>query len=200
MQGYVTLKDGGNNNFLVSVTKDAAGNFVPAQCLEGVKATYALGVAPLTPAATPTDIVTLQGSATMTVRVLQVAVFGLATTVGSLDVALILRGAANTGGTSTNPTGVKLDQNDLAATAVITQYSANPSALGSAIGTIDWQLLNLQTAGSYAQILFNFGGNLGRAVVLRGASQWLALNLNGDAVPSGGKVGYALLWTEESLT
>jgi len=200
MQGSVTLKDGNNNAFLVSVTKDAAGSFIPAQCQEGVKATYALGVAPFSPAATPTDIVTLQGSATMTVRLLQVAVFGLATTAGSIDVALILRSAANTGGTSTIPTGVKLDQNDLAASAVVTQYSANPSALGTALGTIDWQLLNLGVAGAWGQVLFNFGLNLGRAVVLRGPSQWLAVNLNGDAVPSGGKVGYALLWTEESLT
>ena len=200
MQGYVTLKDGNNNAFLVSVTKDAGGNFVPAQCVEGVKATYALAVAPFTPAATPSDIVTLVGSATMTVRVLQVAVFGLVTTAGSVDVALILRSAANTAGTYTNPSGVKLDQNDLAATAVVTQYSVNPSGTGTAIGTIDWQLLNMGVAGAWGQVLFNFGNNLGRAVVLRGTSQWLAININGDTLPGGCKLGYALLWTEESLT
>lgn len=50
---------------------------------------------------------------------------------------------------------------------------------------------------AWGQVLFNFGVNLARTAVLRGTSQWLAINLNGATVPTAGKIGYSLLWTEE---
>src|SRR5258708_5658378 len=73
---------------------DAAGN-----ALSGVgKATY-MASSTFTPAATPTDLVTIFGSATKTVRVWSFKITTTNTAAGSQQYALIKRSAVDTTGT-----------------------------------------------------------------------------------------------------
>ena len=165
---------------------------------EGVRGTYAISAIAVTPAATPTDLVTIFGSATKTVRIKSVTVSGCAGagTAGSMDVSLVKRSAVNTTGTSSAPTIVKFDSADDAATATVKQYSANASALGAGV-TLATKNLNLGLAGAGGTVNFEFANCNDKALVLRGVLQGLAINLNGAAVPSGGVLTYAIEWEED---
>jgi adenine deaminase len=164
---------------------------------EGTVATYGVAAVGITPAATPTDIVIISGSATKTVRVKQVIVSGVATTAGSMDVSLIKRTAANTGGTSTAPSIAKFDAGDAAASAVVTQYSANASALGAGVA-IATKKLNLGLAGDAGVVVFDFANRNDKPVILRGVAQGLAINFNGGAVPAGGSITYSVEFEEDA--
>lgn len=149
-----------------------------------------------TPAATPTDVLTLTGSATKTIRVRRIWVSGLAGTAGLLTPRLVRRAAANTGGTSTAPTPMKMDTADAAATGVLALYTANPT-INSTVGTLGARalFLNLATAGKDA-VEWEFPGTYHRGLVLRGALDILAVNFAGAAVPAGGLLDFELEWTE----
>ena len=72
-----------------------------------------------TPAATPTDMVTIIGSATTLVRVISVHLATTNTAAGSQQYLLVKRSAANTTGTFVAATNVPLDSGIVAATAVV---------------------------------------------------------------------------------
>jgi len=164
---------------------------------EGVAATFAIAAMGVTPAATPTDVVTIYGSATKTVRIKSVTVSGLATTAGSMDVSLIRRSAANTEGTASTPTPVAFDTQDAVAAATVSQYSVNPTELGAG-HTFATKTLNLGVAGAAGTITFDFATRNDKAFVLRGATQGVAINFNGLAVPDGGQISYSLEWEEDA--
>lgn len=155
---------------------------------------YAAAAAAVTPAATPTDIVNLKGSATKTVYVTRVRLVGLATTKGVLAMQLLKRSTANSGGTSTTPTPVPYDSDNGSATAVVNQYSANPT-VGSVVGSaIAAENLSMAVAGdSTGHIDWDFRDN---PIVLRGVAESVSINGSGGAVPSGGAIGYAIEFYE----
>lgn len=187
------LRVGAKNGTLAQdLLTNSAGNLYVST--EGQKATYGVVGAQITPAATTTDIVTLVGSATKTVVVKRVIVSGLATTAGSMDVSLVKRTTANSGGTATQPSIAQYDSSDAAPTAVVNQYSANPT-LGTGVALKN-QLLNFGLTGSTGQALFEFSTRNDKPLILRGVAQSLAINLNGQAVPSGGKLSYTVEWEE----
>lgn len=164
---------------------------------EGTAGTYAVSAVAVTPAATPTDVVTVYGSATKTVRVKSVTVSGVATTAGSMDVSLVKRTAANTTGTSSVPVAAKFDSEDATPTAALKQYSANAGTLGAGV-PIATKVLNLGVAGAGGTVVFDFATRNDKALILRGVAQGLAINLNGQAVPNGGKITYAVEWEEDN--
>src|SRR5216684_7916632 len=87
---------------------------------------YRYAVVGITPAATPTDVLVIQGAAGIVTRIKSIKLNGVATANGNMPVQLIRRSAANTGGTSTAPVPGKVDSGDAAAaTSVLSQYSAN---------------------------------------------------------------------------
>lgn len=183
-----------SSSLFVGSTAVSASVPVPVNS-EGARATYAYAATGVTPAATPTDVVTLTGSATKTIKVKRVTFHGIATTAGSMAVLLIKRTAANTAGTATAPTPGKFDSTDGTATAAIAQYSANATGLGTGIA-IDSKICNFGVAGAAGQVVFDFATNQDKPLFLRGATQILAVNLNGAAVPTGGTFGYSLEWEE----
>jgi hypothetical protein len=161
-----------------------------------------------TPPATPTDMVTITGSATKTVRVLALYLGTQNTAAGSQTFFVIKRSTANTGGTFVTATNVPLDSNNNAATAVAGHYTANPAALGTAVGTIR----NIRRASpvlvpaTFAGVvedsgidLLNFGDNslLDQPLTLRGVAQQLAINFNGAALVAGQIHNWWALWVEE---
>ena len=77
-----------------------------AQVLLRAGADQYAATALLASAATPTDIAILPGSASKTILVTKVIVSGTKTTAGLVDVLLIKRSTANSGGTSAAMTAV----------------------------------------------------------------------------------------------
>ncbi|TGE35886.1 hypothetical protein E4K67_22480 [Desulfosporosinus fructosivorans] len=175
---------------------DASGNLKVTN-VEGLQSTYGYAAVAITPAATPTDLLTISGSATKTVRVKSVTVSGQATTAGSMDVSIVKRTAVNTAGTASAPVPGKFDSSDAAATAALAQYSANATALGAGV-VIATKKLNLGLAGAGGSVTFDFATRNDKALILRGATQALAINLNGQAVPAGGTITYAVEFEEDN--
>jgi len=173
----------------------------PARLVLGTRQTYSAVVSDLTPAIGATDIFTLSGSATKTVFVTAIEIIADATAVGIVDFYLYKRTAANTGGTSSSLAPTPHDSQNAAATAVAKQYSANPSALGA--GTL-WRgghlALPAATATGYPQTpwLIDLNGHKGQPLVLRGASEFLAVNLAGEwtGTPAGLSVYINAEWIE----
>lgn len=161
------------------------------------KQTYS-GSAYAVPASTPTDICTLTGSATKTIRVRRIQLSGIATAVGSFPIAIVKRSAANTGNFLA-VTEVPYDSQNAAATAVMAVYSSNPSALGTAVGVLADPLItfNNATTGISGNTLTELRfGQLGNSITLRGVAQTLAVNGN-DATIAGGLLSCMFEWTEE---
>jgi hypothetical protein len=168
--------------------------------VDGTKATYsatsAIGFASATNA---TDIFTITGSASKIVRIVRIAFSAQETTAGVANVLLIKRSAANTGGTSAAATAVPHDSTNSAATATVLNYTANPSALGAAVGTIRSARIFIPTSGSdVADTVdeWDFGFGPEQCIVLRGTTQVLAINLNATTV-TGGTWNCYVEWTEE---
>jgi len=161
------------------------------------KDTYAAVATPFAYAASGTDIFTITGSNTRTVRIIRISITGTQTTGAMRDVFLIKRSAANTGGTSITLTNVPYDSNSIAATAVVRRYTANPSGLGAAVGTVSGSKFFLSGTGVVAGSIFvEFGPRYGQAIVLRGTSELLAVNMNA-VTSTGNSMTISVEWTEE---
>ncbi len=174
---------------------------VAAVSTESTKATYSSAVIDYAAYATPTDMFVLVGSATKLVRVLRVAVSGVATAGIIEDLQLIKRTAADTTGTASQPAIAQHDSNDAAASAVVNLYSVIPGGLGAGVNVRAGKL-NLGTAGSSGAIaapalVWDFTTRNGKGLVLRGIAQCLALNWNGAAVPAGLSLNIDVEWSEE---
>lgn len=166
--------------------------------VDGQKTTYSATITALVGAATATDIFTLTGSATKTVRINHVEISGTQTTSAVRDVLLLRRSTANTGGTSTNPTRVSHDSTNAAATATVNAYTVNPT-LGTLVGTIRTGKLDIESTnlvGGSDHLIFDFGTRPGQAIVLRGIAEVFAVNLNG-VTSAGNSMDVAIEWTEE---
>jgi hypothetical protein len=164
---------------------------------DGWKATY-VASGTVVPVTGCTDLVTIIGSATRTVKLIRVLFSGtILTTAINGSVSLVKRSTADTAGTSTAPAIIPLDSLNAAATAVLAAYTANPT-LGTTVGTI-WQakyLYQPAATGNPTVLTIDFN-QLGQAGTLRGVVQQIALNLNAVAFASAGSVDYSFVFTEE---
>ena len=190
----------GSTEPMSAVAIDEYNNSIVTK-VDGSKQTYSCSMA-VTPAASATDVATITGNATTTVRVTRVTVTGEQTTAGQVKIALVLRSAADTGGTHTTGTAVPHDSNDVAADATLLNYSANPTP-GAVVGTFREDFVFLPGAATAVDAqgkTWEFGDRPGgRAIVLRGAAQVLAVNLAGVTV-TGGSLFVTFEWTEETGT
>jgi len=178
---------------------DSAGREVSPQ----VKATYSCSTTPFTPPATPTDLSLIRGSGTKTIRVTGCSVTTTQTTAGINRIYLTKHSTANTSGTSSTITAVPHDSNNAAVTATVLSYTVNPS-VGSVVGNIAVMNLNspvLATGIAPSPDSDMFPNprsfELAQPVTLRGATQELAVNFNGAALPTGLSVIVNWTWTEE---
>jgi hypothetical protein len=173
----------------------------------GIRQTFSVS-GTFTPAATPTDILRITGSASKTVRVLSIFLTTTNTAAGSQQYFLIKRSADNTTGTFVTGTSTPYDSSNAAPTAVAGHYTANPGGLGSAVGTIATYRVASPAAvpASFAGVNTNAGFELipahmnpalGQSIVLRGTAQILVVNFNGAALVAGQTHAYNIIWTEE---
>ena len=195
--GYEVIS--GVNITGVPVAARADGNVLSISS-NGTRATFRYVAQDITPVATATDVLVLTGSATKVIRVTKVEVVGTATTASIYDHYIVKRTTANTGGTSTNVTAAKSDSADDAQTAALALYTANPSAVGTGIAVEAHKTYLSASATPGAAALpssYEFGVRNDKAIVLRGTSESLAINFNGQAVPTGASLYLSFEWTED---
>ena len=140
-----------------------------------------------------TDVFTLTGSSTRTVRIQRFLLTGSQTTGSYVNFDFTRRSTANSGGTSTTLTAQVNDTNFAAATATPRVYSANPT-LGTSVGTMEYKLYIPSTASPNQGIILD--EVFQNPIVLRGASQVWALNFNNTAV-TGASFSATIWWTED---
>ena len=110
-----------------------------------------------------------------------------------MDILLIKRSTANSGGTPTNPAIMQHDSNDAAVTAVVSTYAANPTGGYGECGTCAG--ISYGGAGAAGVIVWDFTTRNSKGIVLRGVAQSLNLNFNGQAVPSGMSADVDVEWS-----
>jgi hypothetical protein len=189
----------GSGNVVGPLTVVNSVDYLPVVSapIDGLKATYSAGVTSVSSAALATDIFTITGSATKLIRVLQVLISGYRSVSSAIPIRLDKRSTANTGGTPLTVTSCPHDSNDPSATALVQAYSTNPTT-GVLVAVIRSQemFLNTQATGQSDVIDWEFGLLPGKAIVLRGTSQVLAVNLGGLTI-TGGTFDFFITWTEE---
>lgn len=158
--------------------------------------TYRACINGLVPAASCTDLFTITGAAGKLIRVSRLRVGGTQTTGGFVDVFLTKRSAANSGGTSTNPTKVPVSSSSAAADATLNAYTANPTT-GALVGNLGCKKLSVPaaTAAVDPEAEWDFRGTQTQMVELRNAQEVLAVNLGGVTV-TGGSFTIEAEWTE----
>jgi hypothetical protein len=195
----VALQGDASGNLLVKLNTPlpAGTNLIGSVSISSPNlSTYRAATFTLNTAATPTDILTIQGSGSKTVTITRISISGTQTQAGNALLRLIKRSAADTGGTTATLTNVPLDSNNASATAVVKAYTANPSALGTAVGDVeDVQVFVPDGTTDPAATVLNFGTSA-QAVVLRGTGQFLCLNLNGVTMTGNG-LNISVEWTEQ---
>ena len=171
--------------------------------VDGYKSTYSASVSSLVLATTPTDIFTITGSATKVIHIKKIGISGTQTTSQQRTVLLVKRSTADVGGTSITQTAVPLDSNNPAATATVRSYSANPTTLGTSLGTIASMFLpvdnptggvNTLMTSDYREIML--GTNSSQSVTLRNANEMLSINMN-SVSSAGSSFNIFIEWTEE---
>jgi hypothetical protein len=179
----------------------SVGNFPATQQIinnDKTTATYLAVSNNFLPATNPTDIFTITGSATKIIKIRRIFFAGVKSASAIVDVLLVKRSTANTGGTSTAIPIVPNDSTNSAATAVVRNYTANPT-LGTTLGFVDNKKYFIN--GGISDIsnqLFEFNGTLKQPIVLRGIGEVLAVNLNATATTmAGGNWLIGVEFTEE---
>lgn len=172
---------------------------------EAASATYAVADTGYTAYATPTDLITISGSATKTIVVLNFQIGAHSNAAALQTFYFLRRSTANTGGTSTNPTAVKYDSSQGAATAVVNVYTAAPT-LGTTAGTLRINEISSTTATTAAGMTTLAGTSTNnnivgmvdfrRPIILRGAAESLCLNYAGAALTAGFSAYYFIEWVE----
>lgn len=185
----------------VSLYDTAGRNITPESA-----PTYS-AVGSFTPPATPTDIVSIIGSASKIIRVFSFVLITNNTAAGSQQFTVIKRSTLNSGGTYVAVIGAAHDSLDAAATATTGHYTANPASLGASLGfvTVIRVASPVLVPGSFAGIVFDAGnellpqiGGVVEPIVLQGAAQGLYVNFNSVALVAGQVHSYRITWTEEA--
>lgn len=152
-----------------------------------------------TTAALATDIFTITGSATKTVKIRTVIISGTNTGNTNALVLMLKRSTANTLGTSTTLTNVPNDSNNAAGTATVRSYTVSPT-LGTLVGNIEGELIFLPTlasSNSSSNENITYGDDGTQPITLRGTSEVFAVNLNGVSLLGTTVMNISINWTEE---
>jgi hypothetical protein len=174
--------------------------------------TYSSSFVGLVPVTAGTDVLCISGSATKTIRLQYIKIWGTtASAVQSLPVMLLRRASLDTGGTpaltTANP-GVttqiaKRDTTNGAATAVLVSYTANPTIVDTSPTFLDSAILTMPIVTSAVSPLpvdFNFARdteNFLQAPVLAGLTQQICVNINAATVTNASVWNGVVAWTEE---
>lgn len=199
---YAT-QDGNLAVQLLSAYFDTDGSLILVRSSEHGKPTFKY-TGTFTPVAAPTDVLMIQGSGTKTLRVKRIALGGVATANGNMLATLLRRSTQFTtqgAAVFTAITAAKLDPNDAAATGVVSTIgTANLTSVGTLAGNLHQQRLFMPTTatGVPAPLVWEFATRQDKALILRGAADFVFLNLNGGAVPAGGVIDFDIEIEEDA--
>lgn len=192
-------------------------NFVPQAGITSgyyAKQTYSSAFFGLVPVTGATDVVCIAGSATKTVRLVDVKLSGtVATAAITFPIQIVRRATADTAGTAATTTAnpgvaTQIASRDTgqglntSSTATLISYTANPTINDTAPVYLDSQLLSLSltTAAAYSVTDFNFGfyneDNV-QAPTLRGAAQQICVNFGAVTLANAAALNGVITWTEE---
>ena len=160
--------------------------------------TYSSGISLYAGYANPTDFFSIKGSDSKTIKVTGIRLSGYATANNIIDLALVKRSTANTGGTPTIRTNTPLDSLNPLATAVVVSYAAAPT-LGTLVGAIcacQVELPAKSGVGGYI-LEWQFNHNGGSPIILRGSNEMIALNAYGTSFPAGTALNITAQWVEQ---
>jgi hypothetical protein len=203
----LVVRDGNNAAQSIAATQDPSGYHSSLVSVDSGKATYR-AAANFTPQATAAvTLISIQGSATKTVRVKRIGVGGVATANGQSILQLLKTSALGAGGTTVTPTPTPLDSASAAATAVVQHYTTTLKATGTAIGG-PLSMANVQIGvtavptvmtPAQTQLFPEFGAPIGQAIVLRGAAQYLEVqNVAAANLAAGTVLCYFIEWEEDA--
>lgn len=162
--------------------------------------TYSATVIGLTPAASATDLLTVTGSASVTIKIREVRCSGSSTANATALLVGLRRNTANSGGTSSAINVSSRSSAQAAASGTAVSYTANPTTgtLGTtySVGLLTSGPLATPTVG--AQDLFwRYGDNNTEMPTLNSAAQSFSINANGASFTSGMSLNCQVVWTEE---
>ena len=154
---------------------------------------FAFAFKDFTPIATASDAIIIQGSAGKTAKIQAICITGESTAAGAMAIQLIRRSSVGTLGSAilTAITGYANDLMDGSpATIVSTVGTANITSLGTQTGFYGAQQLIFNNNGAVGSnpVIWNFETMGIKPIFLRGASDYLMINMAGDTVPTGGKL------------
>lgn len=187
--------DGGNSK-LATVSR---GEPLPSRSPDAYPR-FRSGVVGFVPAATATDIARIGAEFYGRVgRVERIVISGTATAASVIDV-LVQRSLNGGGGTSAAAVSGKLDMRLYGSTCKLYTFSANRTSAGNGIDAdrpvLGAAKLYLGTAAVPAPpLVFEFTG--ANRPVLRDMSEWVVINLNGQAIPAGTSLDIFVEWSEE---
>lgn len=204
----LVVRDGNNAAQSMDALQDAAGINVSIVSLDSTRATYR-AAANFTPQPTAAvTVISIQGSATKTVRIKRIGLSGVSTAAGQNIYALQRSTALGAGGTTVNPTLAKMDFLSAAATAVVAHYTTSAKAAGTSTGIGPLTTANVQTCVTavpttsvlpVTQLFPEFGAPIGQAIVLRGTSDFLEVqNLAAANLAAGTVLNYFIEWEEDA--
>jgi len=185
---------GGTDQTIIGNTTDKL--LVSATITSGTVDTYSASNVFVLPASA-TDVFTISGSATKTIRIYRVLFYLTATTGSNATIIGLRRSSLNTAGTSTLLTNVTHDTNNPVATAVVRSYTANPT-LGTLVGNMFTFGVYVSGGGTIGSLPFNYTieSPITEPIILRGTSQLFAVNMNGVTF-AGNSARATVIWSEE---
>lgn len=187
------------NQNSIQVNNSFDGDSIAIKQKTGFISTYSAAIAGFTYAANGTDIFTIQGSNNRVIRIKHLSIDGTQTTSNTRTVSLIKRSSPNIGGTSTLLSPVSFDSFNPAVTAQIRYYTANPTTLGTLVGSIHTEKLLIPSPGANiedALIFSTIEASTMQDITLRSSNELLAVNMGG-VTSNGNTMNIDVLWTEE---
>jgi len=144
-----------------------------------------------------TDVFTISGSSTKTIKILSLLFYLTATTGRNTTIIGVRRSSLNTGGTSTLLTNVANDTNNPAGTAIVRSYTANPT-LGTLVGNMLTFGVYVSGGGTIGSIPFSYfiDNAIEQPIILRGINQLFSVNMGGVSL-NGNSARATIVWSEE---
>jgi hypothetical protein len=163
-------------------------------------ASYSVTPPTITVAAAATDIACYEGTAGKSIAIYRIEVHGHAAVTSSFgSVQLTKRSTLNTGGTSVVTAGVPHSSSNAAPTLTTRTYTANPAALGTAVGIIDELDVAFVTAAvglTASSTMAAFDYRFSQPLMLTGATEALCITLPAGSPHAGNLAELRADWSE----
>jgi len=202
----IVARDGNNASQSMAALQDLAGVNYSQVGMDSTQQTFRAS-ASFTPLATAAlALVTIQGSASKTVRIKRLLMGGVSTALADTLFRLTRLSVIGTGGTAVAPTIAKNDTSTGTATAVVQHYTTAAQSTGTVVSALSHWRQFTATATTPATAytnptyqIFPECGVGGQSLVLRGVADFLQIeNFNAGNLPAGTVLEYVVEWVEDA--